>query len=136
MDSIVCPVTHLGRGRVEVQEGGVAAVVEQRELAGPVPSGASVRVMQGFFEGLELPVDRDWMVVGRGRGADLLITEPTISRAHAAIGFDGGTFFVEDLGSTNGTSVNGKRKPRALLNSGDEIQLGKLRLRVTLPSER
>jgi len=102
--------------------------MEQRELAGPVPSGASVRVMQGFFEGLELPVDRDWMVVGRGHGADLLITEPTISRAHAAIGFDGG--------STNGTAVNGKRKPRTALNTGDEIQLGKLCLRVTLPSVR
>jgi pSer/pThr/pTyr-binding forkhead associated (FHA) protein len=122
--------------RADVQEGGVATVVEQRELAGPVPSGASVRVMWGFFEGLELPVDRDWMVIGRGRGADLLITEPTISRAHAAIGYDGEEFFVEDLGSTNGTSVNGKRKPRATLNTGDEIQLGKLRLRVTLPQAR
>ena len=134
MDPSVCLVTHSGRGRVDIQEGGVIAVLEQRELAGPVPSGASVRVMQGFFEGLELPVDRDWMVVGRGRGADLLITEPTISRAHAAIGYDGQEFFVEDLGSTNGTSVNGKRKPRAALNSGDEIRLGKLCLRVTLPS--
>ena len=136
MDPSVCPVTHSGRGRADIEEGGEAAVLEQRELAGPVPSGASVRVMQGFFEGLELPVDRDWMVVGRGRGADLLITEPTISRAHAAIGFDGEEFFVEYLGSTNGTSVNGKRKPRMALNSGDEIQLGKFRLRVTLPSVR
>ena len=136
MDLSVFPVTNLDRGWADISEGGVAAVLEQRELAGSVPSGASIRVMQGFFEGLELPVDRDWMVVGRGRGADLLITEPTISRAHAAIGFDGEEFFVEDLGSTNGTSVNGKRKPKAALNSGDEIQLGKLRLRVTLPSAR
>jgi pSer/pThr/pTyr-binding forkhead associated (FHA) protein len=90
--------------------------------------------MEGFFGGLELPVDRDWMVVGRGRGADLLITDPTISRAHAAIGFDGEKFFVEDLGSTNGTTVNGKREPRAALNNGDEIRLGRLRLRVTLPN--
>jgi hypothetical protein len=135
-DLFVGPVTHLGRGSADIWEGGVAAVLEQRELAGAVPSGASVRVMQGFFEGLELPVDRDWIVVGRGRGADLLIIEPTISRAHAAIGFDGETFFVEDLGSTNGTSVNGKRKPKTVLNSGDEIQLGKLRLKVTLPSAR
>jgi len=111
-------------------------VVEQRDLGGPVPSGASIRVMQGFFEGLELPVDRDWIVVGRGRGADFQITESTISRAHAAIGFDGEAFFVEDLGSTNGTSVNGKREPRTALNNGDEIQLGKLHLRVTLPSMR
>ncbi len=107
--------------------------MEERELAGPVPSGASIRVLRGFFEGLELPVDRDWMVVGRGRTADVIIAEPTISRAHAAIGYDGEEFFVEDLGSTNGTAVNGKREPRMKIVSGDEVQLGKLLLQVTLP---
>lgn len=107
--------------------------IEERELAGPVPSGATIRVTRGFFEGLELPIDRDWMVVGRGRSADVIIAEPTISRAHAAIGFDGERFFVEDLGSTNGTAVNSKKEPRVALNSGDEIQLGKLRLQVMLP---
>ena len=83
---------------------------------------------------LELPVERDWTVIGRGRSADVIIAEPTISRAHAAIGYDGEGFFVEDLGSTNGTSVNGKREPRAPLSSGDEIRLGKLVLSVKLPS--
>jgi len=121
-----------------------AASVEERELAGAIPLGATIRVMRGFFEGLELPVDRDWVVVGRGRTADVVIAEPTISRAHAAIGFDGEGFFVEDLGSTNGTAVNGKREgaavsgrraPRVMLNTGDEIQLGKLLLKVTLPAE-
>lgn len=107
--------------------------MEERELAGPVPSGVSIRVMRGFFEGLELPVDRDWMVVGRGRTADVIIAEPTISRAHLAIGFDGESFFVEDLGSTNGTAVNGKREGRTKLCPGDEILLGKLLLQVTLP---
>lgn len=107
--------------------------MEERELAGPVPPGASIRVLRGFFEGLELPIDRDWMVVGRGRTADVIIAEPTISRAHAAIGFDGHEFFVEDLGSTNGTAVNGKREPRSRLGNGDEVQLGKLLLQVALP---
>ena len=107
--------------------------MEEHELAGPVPSGASIRVMRGFFEGLELPVDRDWMVVGRGRTADVIIAEPTISRAHMAIGFDGESFFVEDLGSTNGTAVNGKRDARMKLCPGDEILLGKLLLQVTIP---
>jgi pSer/pThr/pTyr-binding forkhead associated (FHA) protein len=103
------------------------------EPPGPVPSGALVRVQRGFYEGLEMPVDRDWVVIGRGRGSDIVIAEPTMSRAHAAIGFDGERFFVQDLGSTNGTRVNGGREERAALKNGDEIQLGKLQLRVELP---
>lgn len=100
----------------------------------PVPPGASVCVLRGFYEGLEVAVDRDWLVIGRGRGADVVLAEPTISRTHAAVGWEPGQgFFVQDLGSTNGTQVNGARVQRAPLGSGDEIQMGKLRLRVTLP---
>lgn len=105
---------------------------DQKSL-GPVPPGALVTVMRGFYEGLELPVDRDWVVIGRGRSADLAIAEPTISRAHAAIGYGEDGFFVQDLGSTNGTRVNGKRETQVPLHDGDEVQLGKLQLRVTLP---
>ena len=99
----------------------------------PVPSGASLTVLRGFYEGLEVPVDRSWVVIGRGRSADVVIAEATISRAHAAIGWDGREFFVQDLGSTNGTAVNGTREPRTSLSNGDELQLGKLRLRIALP---
>ncbi|MDJ0852830.1 MAG: FHA domain-containing protein [Myxococcota bacterium] len=109
------------------------AVAAQREV-GPVPAGASVQVVCGFYEGLEVPIDRDWMVIGRGRSADMLIAEPTISRAHAAIGYDGDRFFMQDLGSTNGTRVNGERETRVVLDPGDELQLGRLRLRVSLPN--
>ena len=101
--------------------------------AGPVPGGGSIRVLRGFYEGLEMPVDRDWVVIGRGRGADIVIAEPTMSRAHAAIGYDGVHFFVQDLGSTNGTRVNGSREQKAVLRNGDEVQLGKLALAVSLP---
>ena len=102
--------------------------------AGPVPGGGSIRVLRGFYEGLEMPVDRDWVVIGRGRGADIVIAEPTMSRAHAAIGYDGVHFFVQDLGSTNGTRVNGTREQKAVLRDGDEVQLGRLALAVTLPA--
>ena len=73
------------------------------------------------------------IVIGRGRKADLALAEATISRAHAALGFDGERFFVEDLGSTNGTLVNGSRISRHALKSDDEIQMGKLRIGVMLP---
>ena len=100
----------------------------------PVPQGAWIRVLRGFYEGLELPVDRAWWVVGRGRGADAVLAEPTISRAHVAIGFQPEEgFFVQDLGSTNGTMLNGVRTQRAALADGDELQMGKLHLRVGIP---
>lgn len=98
-----------------------------------VPKGASILVKSGFYEGLEVVVDRDWLVVGRGRSADLVIAESTISRAHAAFGFDAEGFYVQDLGSTNGTTLNGSRVERQALKPGDEIQMGRLVVGVTLP---
>jgi pSer/pThr/pTyr-binding forkhead associated (FHA) protein len=112
---------------------GVEEAADRRDAV-PVPSGALVQVLGGFYEGLAVPIDRDWMVIGRGRSADVMIAEPTISRAHAAIGYDGAGFFMQDIGSTNGTRVNGNRHARVDLSDGDELQLGKLRLRVTVPS--
>jgi pSer/pThr/pTyr-binding forkhead associated (FHA) protein len=111
-----------------------AAVTPPVGVDAPVPAGAWIRVTRGFYEGLELPVDRAWWVIGRGRGADAVLAEPTISRAHVAIGFqpDEG-FFVQDLGSTNGTMLNGVRMQRASLTDGDELQMGKLHLRVGIP---
>jgi pSer/pThr/pTyr-binding forkhead associated (FHA) protein len=111
----------------------MAAAPERKPVA-PVPSGASIEVLQGFYEGLELPIDRDWYVIGRGRSADAVLADATISRAHAAIGYEPGSgFFVQDLGSTNGTLLNGERQKRGALRDGDTIQIGKLALRVSLP---
>jgi pSer/pThr/pTyr-binding forkhead associated (FHA) protein len=98
------------------------------------PAGAAVRVQNGFYEGLEIMVDRDWLVIGRGRSADMVIAEPTISRAHAAIGYDDRGFYVQDLGSTNGTLINGVRIDTQPLKNADEIQMGRLIVRVTLPA--
>jgi predicted component of type VI protein secretion system len=99
-----------------------------------VPPGAAILVQSGFYEGLEVCVDCDWLVIGRGRSADVVLAEPTISRSHAAIGFDASGFFVQDLGSTNGTLVNGAKTQRATLKNKDVIQMGKLTVGVTLPA--
>jgi len=96
------------------------------------PSGASVRIENGFYAGLEVTLDRDWLVIGRGRSADMVIAEATISRAHAAIGYDGSGFYVQDLGSTNGTLINGARIEKQPIKHEDEIQMGRLIVSVTL----
>jgi pSer/pThr/pTyr-binding forkhead associated (FHA) protein len=113
--------------------GAASGEAARRQTRGPVPAGASLRVLRGFYAGLEVAIERDWLVIGRGRTADLLLADPTLSRAHAAIGFDGARFFVQDLGSTNGTFVNGGRQSQSALRDGDEIQIGKVLLRVALP---
>lgn len=100
-----------------------------------IPAGARTVVREGFYEGLELPIDAEWLVIGRGSSADWWLSELTLSRSHAAFGWDGEAFFVQDLGSTNGTFVNGARQTRARLCDGDEVQVGRLRLRVALPPD-
>jgi len=102
----------------------------------PIPPGAHVVVLQGFYEGLELAIDAEWLVIGRGSDANWCLSELTLSRAHAAFGWDGESFFVQDLDSTNGIFVNRARETRVRLCDGDEVQIGKLCLRVALPSKR
>lgn len=105
----------------------------QTPVGTAMPSGGSIELLSGFYQGLEVLLDRDWLVIGRGRGADVVLAEATISRAHAAIGFDAGCFFVQDLGSTNGTQVNGSRTDRQELKDGDELRMGRLIFAVSLP---
>jgi hypothetical protein len=64
------------------------------------------------------------MIVGRVPSADLYLDDEQVSRLHAQITRTGGTFAVADLGSTNGTLVNGQRVSRAFLRDGDRIQIG------------
>jgi pSer/pThr/pTyr-binding forkhead associated (FHA) protein len=98
----------------------------------PAAQRAHLRIESGFYEGLEWELDRPSTVIGRGRNADLVLNEATISRAHALFGYEGRDAFVQDLGSTNGTLVNGNREHRKTLEHGDELRMGKLVLKVFL----
>jgi CRP-like cAMP-binding protein len=63
-----------------------------------------------------------------GRGADNTITvpDPTVSRHHAKLSFQDGTWIVEDLGSANGITVGGKRIEELVLKPGDTFKLGEI----------
>lgn len=70
--------------------------------------------------------DRDSsnVVVGRSRDCDLVLKHPTISGRHVRLAWQGEQILVEDVGSANGTFVDGKRIERALVRPGDEVWLG------------
>jgi DNA-binding NtrC family response regulator len=64
------------------------------------------------------------LVVGREPPSDLVVGDPSLSRRHACIKLERGSIVVEDLGSTNGTLVRGRRVERAVLRPGEPITLG------------
>lgn len=71
--------------------------------------------------------------VGRASSNTLLISAAEVSREHARLRRDGNTLEVQDLGSTNGTWINGERVTHHRARSGDEIAFGTLRFRLDLP---
>jgi FHA domain len=84
--------------------------------------------------GTVLPVGPGRQSLGRGHAADLRLDDPHLSSLHAALSQAGGQTSVEDLGSRNGTSVNGEpvRQPQ-VLHDGDVVQFGVVRARYEVP---
>ena len=64
------------------------------------------------------------VTLGRSRSCDVHVADVNVSRRHAEIRQEGATYWVVDLGSTNGTLLNGKRVEREGLRDGDTITLG------------
>ena len=69
-------------------------------------------------------------LVGRGSDCDIFLGDVTVSRHHARFAADGDSLLVRDLGSTNGTYVNGSWIDAFALSAGDEIIIGKFHLIV------
>jgi FhaA, N-terminal domain/FHA domain len=96
----------------EVRQGRMRAPASMTLLSGP-------RSGTGFF-----PLDSAELTIGRGENAGITLADPGISRMHARIVREGDDFVVEDLGSTNGTEVNGQLIKRRRLADGDRVRLG------------
>ena len=81
-------------------------------------------VLAGDDPGRRIYLEGD-MTLGRGKDCDAIISDVGISRRHAFVGRDDqGHYYVRDLGSRNGTRVNGGRVDHSQLEYGDEISLG------------
>ena len=79
----------------------------------------------GPTPGVIFPLEGDQLTIGRDSSNAVAINDGEVSRRHARLSFQGGKYVVEDLGSTNGTSVNGQRlSGPAVLKPGDVVALG------------
>jgi pSer/pThr/pTyr-binding forkhead associated (FHA) protein len=70
------------------------------------------------------------ILIGRHHGCDVIVDEPSVSRRHARLVFRDLKWIVQDLESTNGTTVNGTSVGRCELRPGDFVGLGRARLKV------
>src|SRR6267142_478369 len=86
--------------------------------------------LRGELLGTPIPLDRDVVILGRALEADIRLNDSKVSRLHARIYVDldkdsgEGVFKIKDLGSTNGTLLNGQVVIESLLNNGDKILIG------------
>ena len=76
----------------------------------------------------EFPLDEGRLLIGRDADNDIAVASEFISRHHAQINFFGDCYWVQDLNSTNGTFVNGKRVRKQALKDNDEVRVGRHRL--------
>ena len=85
---------------------------------------------EGPLRGRILVVDDDELVLGRRENSDLLLPDPHVSRAHAVIRKSAGAVWLEDLGSTGGTAVNGEPVTGSqALKHGDTVKFGTVETR-------
>lgn len=70
------------------------------------------------------------IVLGRSSACALVLRDDTVSRRHAALELRDGGWWILDLGSSNGTWLNGRRVAEAEVRAGDDLQLGAVRLRL------
>jgi hypothetical protein len=81
-------------------------------------------VRQGPRPNLVFELEQDSYTIGREAGNEIVIEDPQVSRRHATLTRQGATYLLEDIGSTNGTYVNGKRVTApVVLANGDMIGL-------------
>ena len=115
-----------GRTMVYSSAGRVAEPLEERAR-----SRAESALL--ITDGRRLVVGPGGITLGRSRQCDVMLDDPNVSRTHAEIRPRGGSWVINDLGSTNGSRLNGRKLDGSeVLKPGDEIELGTSRLTFEL----
>lgn len=83
----------------------------------------------------EYVIDQNEIIIGRDANCDICIDNIVVSRQHARIAKGPDNHFIEDLGSKNGTFVNGHWVSKDLIDAGDEISIGKYTLKICFEND-
>jgi pSer/pThr/pTyr-binding forkhead associated (FHA) protein len=105
---------------------------EAATRARDAPPKAVLRGVSGSYFGKIVPL-RGKLTIGRGSDCDLVLDEPDMSRRHAMIENSGDVIFLRDLGSANGTYVNGVQVRNAILHPDDQIAFDHNRFLLEAP---
>ena len=96
--------------------------------AGP-PSQSRTRLLLATGGGTHvIPLESTQLTIGRGLNNDVILEDTRVSRHHAQLRYRARRFWLSDLGSTNGTFINGEQVAEQALRDGDTISLGGLEL--------
>jgi hypothetical protein len=117
---------------------------ELRELTADIPAPAPppglLERIRSAFDRRQAPrpvllpppdaIQHARLVLGRSRACTIVLADETVSRRHAELALDDGCWVIRDLGSSNGTWVNGRRVVEAEVRPGDDVVLGDYRFRL------
>ncbi len=101
-----------------------AQTVEPTQAVSPEELGVERELVTLSWNGASHEVKTRRVVIGRSRDCDIQLADANVSRRHAELRQEGPSYWIVDLGSTNGLEVNGQRVKRAKLRSGDTITVG------------
>jgi pSer/pThr/pTyr-binding forkhead associated (FHA) protein len=125
-------VIQLGDYRIEVLD---EVLLAQQPAAAPTAPPAHQRpnrlvVVVGPSPGAEFPLDKEHFTIGRSEEATISINHSSVSRVHAELfALGNGRFEIVDKASANGIRINGVELKRGILEAGDALELGDVRLR-------
>lgn len=102
---------------------------DEKKAVAALPQGSALLIAHtGPNKGARFLLDTDESIAGRHPNADIFLDDVTVSRRHAKFARSGQGFTLSDIGSLNGTYINGDRIDSITLNNGVQVQIGKFRL--------
>ena len=116
-------------GETEPELGKRVLSAADEEAVSALPAGSALLIVQrGPSAGARFLLDTDRITAGRHPKSDIFLDDVTVSRKHCEFIRQEDGYLVRDVGSLNGTYIDRERVESHLLQSGDEVQIGKFRL--------